>query len=84
MNNGVIVIENRQKIFQLQSQLQLLTFENLQLHLQLPQNRVINYNFVNNNYSFSKPGHDTDDCKLAMSSCAFFSSSIITNAIFED
>ena len=50
MNNRVIVIENRQKIFQLQ----LSTFENLQLQLQ--QNRVINYNFVNYNHNFSKPG----------------------------
>ena len=52
MNSKVIVIENRQKIFQLQ--LQLLTFENSQL--QLLQNRVINYNFVNYSYNFSKPG----------------------------
>ena len=52
-NNRVIVIENRQKIFQLQ--LQLSTFENLQLQLQLRQNRVINYDFVNYNYNFSKP-----------------------------
>ena len=50
-NNRVIVIENRQKIFQLQ--LQLLTFENFQLQLQ--QNRIINYNFVNYGYNFSKP-----------------------------
>ena len=47
VNNRVIVIENRQKIFQ--SQLQLSSFENLQLQLQLQQNRVINYNFVNYN-----------------------------------
>ena len=55
-NNRVIVIENRQKVFQLQ--LQLSTFENFQLklQLQLQQNRVINYNFVNYNYNFSKPG----------------------------
>ena len=39
VNNRVIVIENRQKIFQ----------------LQLQQSRVINYNFVNYNYNFSKP-----------------------------
>ena len=39
-NNREIVIENRQKIFQLQ--LQLSTFENSQLQLQLQQNRVIN------------------------------------------
>ena len=39
VNNRVIVIENRQKNFQ----------------LQLQQNRVINYNFVNYNYNFSKP-----------------------------
>ena len=43
VNNRVIVIENRQKNFQ------------LQLQLQLQQNRVINYNFVNYNYNFSKP-----------------------------
>ena len=49
VNNRVIVIENQQKIFQLQSS----TFENFQLQLQ--QNRVINYNFVNYNYNFSKP-----------------------------
>ena len=49
MNNRVIVIDTRQKIFQLQ----LSTFENFQLQLQ--QNRVINYNFVNYNYNFSKP-----------------------------
>ena len=48
-NNKVIVIENRQKIFQLQ--LQFLTFENLRLQLQ--QNRIFNYNFVNYNYNFS-------------------------------
>ena len=34
VNNRVIVIENRQKNFQLQLQLQLSTFENLQLQLQ--------------------------------------------------
>ena len=57
VNNRVIVIENRQKNFQLQLQLQLFTFKNfqLQLQLQLQQNRVINYNFVNYNYNFSKP-----------------------------
>ena len=44
VNDRAIVIENRQKIFQ------------LQLQLQLQQNRVINYNFVNYNYNFSKPG----------------------------
>ena len=43
-NNRAIVIKNEQKIFQLQLQLQLSTFEDLQLQLQ--QNRVINYNFV--------------------------------------
>ena len=37
-----------------QMQLQLSTFENLQLQLQ--QNCVINYNFVNYNYNFSKLG----------------------------
>ena len=47
VNNRVIVIKNRQKIFQLQSQLQLSTFENVQVQLQLQQNRVINCNFVN-------------------------------------
>ena len=46
-NNRVNVIENGQKNLQLQ----LSTFENLQLQLQ--QNRVINYNFVNHNYNFS-------------------------------
>ena len=51
VNNRVIVIENKQRTFQLQ--LQLSTFENVQLQLQ--QNRVINYNFVNYNYNFSKP-----------------------------
>ena len=50
VNNRVILIENGQKNFQFQ----LLTFENSQLQLQ--QNRVINYNFVNYNYNFSKPG----------------------------
>ena len=50
VNNRVIVIENKQKNFQLQ--LQLSTCENFQLQLQ--QNRVINYNFVNYNYNFSK------------------------------
>ena len=39
VKNRVIVIENRQKMFQ----------------LQLQQNRVINYNFINYNYNFSKP-----------------------------
>ena len=53
VNNRVILIEDRQKIFQLRLQLLLLTFENFQLQLQ--QNRVINYNFVNCNYNFSKP-----------------------------
>ena len=47
VNNGVIVIENKQKIFKLQLQLQLSTFENFQLQLQ--QNCVLNYNFVNCN-----------------------------------
>ena len=50
VNNKVIIIENRPKIFQLQ----LSTFKNFQLQLQ--QNRVINYNFANYNYNFSKPG----------------------------
>ena len=49
VNNRVIIIKNRQKIFQLH----LPSFENFQLQLQ--QNRVVNYNFVNYNYSFSKP-----------------------------
>ena len=40
INNEVIVIENRPKFFQ----------------LQLQQNCVINYNFVNYNYNFSQPG----------------------------
>ena len=53
VNNKVIVIENRQKIFQLQLQVQLSTLKNVQLQLQ--QNRVINYNFVNHNCNFSKP-----------------------------
>ena len=51
VNHRVIALENRRKIFQLQ--LQLSTFENLLLQLQ--QNCVINYNFVNYNYNFSKP-----------------------------
>ena len=45
MNNRLIAIENRQKNFQIILQLQLSSFENVQLQLQ--QNRVINYNFVN-------------------------------------
>ena len=53
VNSRVIVIENGQKNFQLQ----LLTFKNSQLQLQ--QNRVISYIFVNYNYNFSKPGTDT-------------------------
>ena len=59
VNDKVSVIEKRQKIFQLHLQLQLLTFENFKLQLQLQQNRVINCNFVNYNYNFSKPaeGH---------------------------
>ena len=57
MNNRAIVIENKQKIFQAQLQVQFSTFENFQLQfqLQLQQNRVINYNFVNYNYNFLKP-----------------------------
>ena len=51
MNNRVIVIKNRQKIFQLQVQLS--TFENFLLQLQ--QNCVINYNFAYYNYNSSKP-----------------------------
>ena len=50
VNNRIIVIVNRQKIFQLQ----LSTFENSQLQLQ--RNCMINYNFINYNYNFSKPG----------------------------
>ena len=46
VNIRVIVIENWQKMFQLQ----LSTFEIV--HLQLQQNCVINYNFVNYNYNF--------------------------------
>ena len=53
-NNKIIVIENRDKIFQLQ----LSTFENRLLQLQSQQNRVINYNFVNYNYNFSKPARN--------------------------
>ena len=49
--NRVIVIENKPRNFQLQ--LQLSTFQIFQLQLQ--QNRVINHNFVNCNYNFSKP-----------------------------
>ena len=45
VNNRVIVIENKQKIFQ------------LQLQLKLQENCVINYNFVNSNYNFSKPAY---------------------------
>ena len=47
VNNRVIIIENGQKIFHLQ--LQLTIFENFLSQLQLQQNRVINYDFVNNN-----------------------------------
>ena len=54
VNNRVIIIENRQKIFQLQ----LSTFENAQLQLKLQQNRVFNCNFANYNDNFSKPGQD--------------------------
>ena len=56
VNNKVIVIENRQKFFQLQLRLQSLTFENFQLELQLQQNREMNYNFVDYYSNFSKPG----------------------------
>ena len=52
-NNRVIVIEK---------QLKLWAFENLQLHLQLQQNRVINYDFVNYNYNFSKPVVNKHPC----------------------
>ena len=49
VNDSVIVIENGRKNFQLQVS----TFEIFRLQLQ--QNRLINYNFVNYNYNFSKP-----------------------------
>ena len=53
VNNRVIVIENWQKNFQ----------------LQLQQNCVINYNFVNYNYNFSKPdGQRMIKCKLCCQS----------------
>ena len=58
VKNGVIVIEIRQKVFQLQLQLQLSTLESFQLQLQLQQNCVINYNFGNCNYNLSKPGQE--------------------------
>ena len=61
VNNRVLDIENKQKNFQLQLQLQLSTSENFQLQLQ--QNRVINYNFVNYDYNFSKP--DSNMHKIA-------------------
>ena len=53
----MIVIENRQKIFQIK--LQSSTFENLQLQSQ--QNHVINYDFVNYNYNFSKRAVDLEN-----------------------
>ena len=53
INYGVIIIENRQKFFQSQ----LSTFENFQLQFQ--QNHVINYNVVNYNFNFSKPGRES-------------------------
>ena len=63
VNNRVMVIKNGQKNFQLQLLLQLSTFENVQLQLQ--QNRVINYNLVNYNYNFSKPGLERRFCDNA-------------------
>ena len=54
VNNKVFVIENKLKNLQLQ----LSTFENFQLQLQ--QNRVINNNFVDYNYNFSKPAVNTN------------------------
>ena len=54
VNNRVFLVENKQKNFQLQ--LQLSTFENIQLQLQ--QNRVINDNFVNYSYNFSMPDNN--------------------------
>ena len=60
LKNRVIVIEIKQKIFQLQ--LQLLTFENFQLQLQ--QNRAFNYNFVNYIDNFSKPCSSYTDEEL--------------------
>ena len=65
VNNRVIVIKNGQKNFQLQLLLQLSTFENVQLQLQLQQNRVINYNLINYNYNFSKPGLERHFCDNA-------------------
>ena len=69
MHNRVIVIENWLKNFQLQ--LQLLTLENSQLQLQ--QNCVINYNFVNYNYNFSKPYimHTVGKSILTSASCSY-------------
>ena len=58
VNNSVIVIENRQKFFELRLQSNISTFENVQLQLQ--QHRVINHNFVNYNYNFSKPATGID------------------------
>ena len=55
VNNRVIVIENRQNIFQVQSQ----------------QNRVINYNFVNYNYNFSKTGADTSVPRRSLCAMTF-------------
>ena len=54
VNNRVHVIENRQKFFQLQ--------------LQLQQNRVINYDFVNYNYNFSKPDDKHFSPRVALKS----------------
>ena len=61
-NNRAIVIENELKNFQLQLQLQLSTFQNSQLQLQ--QNRVINYSFVNYSYNFSKPDYYLKRCSF--------------------
>ena len=71
VNNRVIVIENRQKIFQLQ--LHLSTFENVQLQLQLQQNRVSNCNFVNYNYNFSRPEVNRNHKNNYSNSCTLLS-----------
>ena len=59
VNNRVIATETRQKFFQLQ----LSAFENFQLELQ--ENCVIKYNFVNYNYNFSKPGSGYRDYRIS-------------------
>ena len=77
VNNTVIVIENKQKNFQLQ----LSTCENFQLQLLLQQNCTINYNFVNYNNNFSKPAqhqysqlqlHQLSMPKLPICLCYYF------------